>query len=85
MLKLSYDSGVPRAMIETMEHHGRRLGVALDALERLGQSLDTVEGFILACESGWGYEYAQGVWRDGAPPAAVPVSVTACSTPRAFV
>lgn len=67
MLDLPYHPDVPRAMLENMEHLGRRLGLPLEALERIGQSLDLVERFILACEGGWGAEFGSALARGAAP------------------
>ncbi|HVM46242.1 MAG TPA: hypothetical protein VM582_09930 [Candidatus Thermoplasmatota archaeon] len=46
-------------MTELLEHHARRVGLSLAALEILGASLDHLEPFIVACEDGVGAEYAR--------------------------
>lgn len=58
MLDLAYAPDVPRAMLDVLEHHGRRLGLSLPALEAIGQSLDLVERFIVEYESGRGEVFA---------------------------
>ncbi|HWH08131.1 MAG TPA: hypothetical protein VNX21_02960 [Candidatus Thermoplasmatota archaeon] len=50
MLSVKYGSDVPRAMADLLEHHARRAGLSLDALEVIGASLDFVEAFIVASE-----------------------------------
>lgn len=75
MLALHYAPDVPGLMIDLAEHHARQLGLALDALERVGQSLDTVEAFIVAAEAGMGAEFARDL--DAAP--AGPLSVAAAA------
>lgn len=68
VLNLPYSPDVPRALIEVVEHHGRRLGLTLAALERIGQSLDLSESFIVASESGIGNEFADAVEQGTALP-----------------
>lgn len=79
VLNLTYHPDVPTAVIEMIEHHARRLGVTLDALELIGQSLDLSESFIVASESGMGAEYATAIERGVAPP--VPLAVVALRNP----
>lgn len=50
MLSVKYAPDVPRAMADLLEHHARRAGLSLDALEVIGASLDFVEAFIVAAE-----------------------------------
>ncbi len=52
MLSVPYAADVPRAMIEVLEHHARQHGVSLEALEKIGATLDGVETFIVAAEDG---------------------------------
>lgn len=46
MLNLRYSPDVPKAMIEMLEHYGKRMGLPLDEMERLGGSLEAVETFL---------------------------------------
>lgn len=50
MLSVKYGNDVPRAMADLLEHHARRAGLSLDALEVIGASLDFAEAFIVASE-----------------------------------
>lgn len=52
MLSVKYAPDVPPALVEVLEHHARRAGLSLDALEVIGASLDFVEAFIVASEDG---------------------------------
>lgn len=52
MLSVKYGLDVPPALVEVLEHHARRAGLSLDALELIGASLDFVEAFIVASEDG---------------------------------
>jgi hypothetical protein len=70
MLDLGYASDVPPALIEMLEHHGRRLGLPLATMEAIGQSLDIVERFIVECEDGRGDVFASFVVERGAGAAA---------------
>ncbi|HVL47657.1 MAG TPA: hypothetical protein VM889_03785 [Candidatus Thermoplasmatota archaeon] len=70
MLDLAYAPDVPRAMLDVLEHHGRRLGLPLSTLEAIGQSLDLVERFIVECERGYGEAFADFVIERGAGAAA---------------
>jgi hypothetical protein len=66
MLDVTYAPDVPTKLVDELEHHVRRLGVPLDAVEAIGQSLDLVEAFIVAAERGLGFEFAMDA-RDGVP------------------
>ncbi|HWG89721.1 MAG TPA: hypothetical protein VNZ52_02630 [Candidatus Thermoplasmatota archaeon] len=46
MLNLAYSPEVPKALIELLEHYGKRMGMALEELETIGQSLESVERFV---------------------------------------
>lgn len=59
MLEVNYAPHIPQALIDVAEHHARLNGVSLDALERIGESLDFVEQFIIAAEDGDAYQYAE--------------------------
>jgi hypothetical protein len=61
LLPLNYSTDVPVRLIEELERHGKRLGVSLTALERIGQDLALAEGFILASEAGRGMDFARAV------------------------
>jgi hypothetical protein len=61
MLSVRYGNDVTPAMAEMLEHHARRAGLSLAALEVIGASLDFVEAFIVASEEGRGTEYARGL------------------------
>lgn len=50
MLNLSYSPDVPQAMIEMLEHYGKRMGLPLEELETIGQSLASVERFLTEVE-----------------------------------
>lgn len=50
MLSVKYAPDVPKALVEVVEHHARRAGLSLEALEVIGASLDFVEAFIVAAE-----------------------------------
>lgn len=50
MLSVKYGNDVPRAIADLLEHHARRAGLSLDALEVIGASLDFAEAFIVASE-----------------------------------
>ncbi len=81
MLDVAYAPDVPRAMIESLEHHARRLGLALADVERIGQSLDAVERFIVASEAGWGAYFASALGATGTLPAP-PVVLPRARSPR---
>lgn len=59
MLSVRYGHDVPSALADLLEHHARREGLSLAALEILGSSLDFVEAFIVASEDGKGAEMAR--------------------------
>ena len=61
MLPLNYGRDVPLKLIEEMEFHAKRLGVSLDAMERIGQDMALTEKFIVAAEVGRGQEFARAV------------------------
>lgn len=50
MLNLAYSPEVPKAMIEMLEHYGKRMGMSLEEMETLGQSLQSVEQFLTEVE-----------------------------------
>lgn len=51
-LNLAYDSTVPRGVLLAMERAGRRIGLPLATMERLGQSEDACRAFLSALEQG---------------------------------
>lgn len=50
MLSVPYSPDVPAQLVQLLEHHARRHGLSLEALEVIGASLDFVEMFIVASE-----------------------------------
>jgi hypothetical protein len=59
LLSVRYGNDVPAALAELLEHHARRAGLSLAALEVIGASLDFVEAFIVAAEDGEGAAFAR--------------------------
>lgn len=55
-LDLDYDDALHPTMVDLLEHHARRLGVPLAAVERIGQDLDALEAFVVAAEDGRAHE-----------------------------
>lgn len=51
LLPLAYDASIPHDRLAMMELAGRRLGVPLDALERLGQDAILCESFVSAAQA----------------------------------
>lgn len=64
-LPVDVPSEVPPAMADRIEHHVRRLGIPLAAVEAVADSLDAAEGFLHACEAGRGRAYAASARDDG--------------------
>lgn len=65
-LPVDVPSEVPPPVAERLEHHVRRLGIPLAAIEAVADSLEAAEGFLQACEAGRGRAYAAEV-REGDP------------------
>ena len=82
MLSVRYGPDVPRAMIDLLEHHARREGLSLGALEVLGASLDFVEAFIVAAEDGVAHEMLARLGL--APPASDRVSTARWQAEKIF-
>lgn len=52
LLDLAYSPDVPRALLREMERAGRRMGLALATMERLGQEPALCEAFVRAARVG---------------------------------
>lgn len=63
-LPVDVPSEVPAPVAERLEHHVRRLGIPLAAVEAVADSLEAAEGFLQACEAGRGRAHAAQA-RDG--------------------
>jgi hypothetical protein len=58
MVRLAYGPDVPRGLLDLVEFHGKNLGLPLHLMERMGQSVDEAERFIVASERGLGLAFA---------------------------
>lgn len=67
-LPLDYSDTIPLPKLAAMERCGKRLGLPLDSLERLGQDEALCDAFLLAAEAGDGLRFTKAL--DG--PATVP-------------
>ena len=52
LLNLAYEPSTPRATLAAMERAGKRMGLPLEVLERLGQDERLCEGFLEAVRDG---------------------------------
>lgn len=53
-LAVSYSAEIPDALLEAMESHGRRLGLSMETLERVGNDPVLCEDFVAHAEVGAG-------------------------------
>lgn len=58
MVRLAYGPDVPQGLLDLVEHHGTSIGLPLHLLERMGQSVEQAERFIVAAEQGLGLAFA---------------------------
>lgn len=65
LLGLAYGVAVPPASLAAMERAGKRLGLPLATLERLGEDRARCEGFVRAAAAGEGHAFVRSL--DAAP------------------